>query len=141
MNLFPTVPAIGNASRFTVQQGVNPMPQMRSTINGWFKPLDLVKVTKTTVDFQTKNVETPLPARGTWQPFSTEQLKIKPEGQRSWRWFMMHTTTDVVLLTDDLVKKESTKYVVMEKGNYDENGFVVYHLVNAYDKNGGGQTT
>ena len=54
---------------------------------------------------------------------------------------MMHTTTDVVLLTDDLVKKESTEYVVMEKGNYDENGFVVYHLVNAYDKNGGGQTT
>ena len=138
MSLASTLPAIVNANRLSVEQAVNPMPQMRSTLLGWMKPLALVKITKTTVDFQTQNVETPLPAVGTWQPFTVEQLKIKPEGQRSWRWFMLHTTTDVVLLTDDLVKKSGTAYVVMEKGNYDENGFILYQLVNAFDRNGGG---
>ncbi len=78
-------------------------------------------------------------ATGTWQPFTIEQLKIKPEGQRSWKWFMLHTTTDVVLLTDDVIKKNGQSFVVMEKGNYDENGYVMYHIVDAYSLQGGGR--
>lgn len=125
--------AIVNASVRTVTQAVSPMPTMRSTLLGWFRPLGLNKVVKSVENFRTVEVEVPLPASGLWQPFSMEQLSIRPEGERSWRWFMVHTTIDVVLLTDDIITRAGVPYRVMDKGDYTDNGFVEYHIVNAYD--------
>lgn len=116
-----------------ISQAVSPMPTMRGTLLGWFRPLDLTQVVKSVENFRTVEVEKPLPANGLWQPFTMEQLSIRPEGERSWRWFMVHTTIDVVLLTDDIIKRRDVPYRVMEKNDYTDNGFVEYHIVNAYD--------
>jgi hypothetical protein len=129
---------IVNANTRSVYDGLAPMPSMRSTLLGWFRPLGLSKVTKSTVGVRTVEKETPLNASGVWQPFTAEQLSLKPEGERSWRWFMVHTTIDVVLVTDDVIVRGTEKFRVMEKLDYTENGFVEYHVINAYDGPGGG---
>jgi hypothetical protein len=126
------IAAIVNASVRNVPQAVAPMPTMRSTIMGWFRPLNLTRVIKQTVDFETKEVEIPLPALGTWQPLSHAQLVIKPEGERAWQWFEIHSTPDLKLEPDDIIFRDITPYRVMAQGSYDDNGFISYHVVNDY---------
>lgn len=130
---------IFNAASLRIDQAVSAMPTMRSTLLGWFRPLGLAKVIKKTVGVRVVEVEQPIEASGTWQPFTFEELAIKPEGQRSWRWFMVHTTPDIVLQTDDRITRNGEKFVVMAKGDYTDQAFVEYHVVNAYDLPGGGQ--
>ena len=133
------IAGIVNANSRSVEKAVSPMPTMRSTIMGYMRPLGLTKIVKTVTDFQTVETEIPIAANGTWQPFSFEQLSIRPEGERSWRWFMVHTTADVILLTDDLIVRYGTRYRVMMRGDYQDNAFVEYHVVNSYDAPGGGR--
>jgi len=123
---------IVNASTRTVPQSVAPMPVMRSTIMGWFRPLELTKVIKSTVDFQTVEVEVPVPAQGTIQQLSMQSLAIKPEGTRTWDWRQIHATPDLELLTDDVIKYQGKPYRVMAKNDYAEQGFVEYHVVSDY---------
>ncbi len=119
--------AIVNAATKTVDQAVSPM-----TIMGWLRDLALTRVTKAVSDYETTETETPLPGQGTWQPLSLEQLAIKKEGERSWRWFEIHCTTDLVLQTDDVIKRDSVPYRVMADLGWDDNGFRQYHVVNDY---------
>ena len=121
-----------NANVRSVTAAVAPMPTMRSTIMGWFRPLNLTRVIKQTVDFETKEVEIPLPAQGTWQPLSHAQLVIKPEGERAWQWFEIHSTPDLRLEPDDVIFRDGAPYRVMAQGSYDDNGFISYHVVNDY---------
>lgn len=130
---------IVNANTRTVAQAVSPMPTVRTVLNGWLRDLELTKIVKLVEGSRTEERKVPLPAQGTWQPFGPEQLKIKPEGERSWRWFMIHTTIDVVLLTDDVIARDGVNYRVMEKGDYSDNGVVEYHVVNDADSRGGGR--
>lgn len=130
---------IVNANTRTVAQAVTPMPTMRTALYGWYRDLALTKMVKKVVGSRTVETPEPLAAQGTWQPFGPEQLKIKPEGMRSWRWFMIHTTPDVVLLTDDRINRDGVNYRVMEKGDYGDQGFVEYHVINDADFPGGGR--
>lgn len=113
---------------------VSTIPTVVTAMLGWFKRLELVKVVKRTVNFEIVEVEEPLVTSGIIQPFSEEDLKILPEGERSWRWHMIHATPDLVLLTDDVVTFAGEKNRVMGKLDYSENGFVQYRVVNDYDR-------
>ncbi len=134
---------IVNARTKTVSQAVVGAagPNMRSTLMGYFRDLHLTKVVKRLVagGVRTEEVEEPFVAQGVWQPFTAEQLKLKPEGERSWRWVMIHSTTDLVLLTDDVIVRDGVKHRVMGKLDFSDQGFVEYHVVNAFDGRGGGQ--
>lgn len=126
-------PAIFNAGAQTIGQGLGPTPNMRSTLAGWVRELSLSRVVKTAVDFEIVEREVAIPGAGVWQPLSNARLAIKPEGQRSWRWFMIHATTDLKLNTDDVFTRAGTKYRVMANGEWDDNGFRLYEVVNDYD--------
>jgi hypothetical protein len=123
---------IVDANRLTVDQAVAPMPTMRSTIMGWFRPITLVVIRKQTVDFETKETEVALETRGTVQPFSATQLAIKPEGERAWKWKMIHATPDLVLSAGEVINYRGTKLRIMRQFPYDENGFVQYEAIEDY---------
>lgn len=125
-------PAIFNARSLSIGQTAGPMPNMRSTLAGWVRDLDLTIVTKETVDFEIVETEKPLPGRGVWQPLSQSRLAIKPEGERSWEWIMIHATTDLNLRTDDVIKRRGRPYRVMADMGWDDNGFRFYEVVNDY---------
>lgn len=126
-------PAIYNASQRSIEEAVSPTPSMRSTLIGYMRPLELQSVTTTTKDFETVEVVRPVQANGIWQPFKTAQLTIRPAGERTWRWFTIQTTTDVVLKTSDMIRRRGENYAVMGKADWSDNGFVEYHVVNSYD--------
>lgn len=127
---------IANACNVSVSDAALPMPSVRETIMGWFRPLTLSKVIQRTVDFETVETEIPIKTQGTVQPFSPSMLQLKPEGTRSWEWLQIHATPDLQLETEDVIRYKGTQYRVMFSNGYEENGFVEYHVVNDYQAKG-----
>ena len=121
---------IFNANSILLSQNPGTLPQMNDALFNWYQPMTFTTIVKTvgpTYDV----VETPtnVDFLGVWQPFGPEDLKMKPEGQRSWSWFMVHAEPGLVLNTDDVVLYLGIQYRVMAKYNYACYAYMEYHLV------------
>ena len=110
------------------------MPQMDSTLTGWEVPLTLIKLTQSTEEGDLVTSETRITFQGVWQPLKSEELQLKPEGQRSWEWVWIHArSSSLNLETADKVLFNNRKYKVMQKKDYGFNSFVEYQLVRDYE--------
>lgn len=110
------------------------MPQMRNTLNGWEVPINLVKITQNISEGVSTLTEENISFMGVWQPLRAEQLQSKPEGQRSWTWYWIHAKTgELNLDTADKIIFNGKRYKVMNKKDYDLNGFVEYEVILDYE--------
>ncbi len=123
---------IQSANTRSVQEAASALPNMRSTLSGWFRKLELTLVVKQTVDHQIVEVEKPLETQGVIQPLGKRELENKPEGQRAWQWFLLHTVSDLALKPDDVVGYRGARYRVMSSGAWQEYGYFGYELVQAF---------
>ncbi len=123
---------IASANKLSVSDCATPLPDLRSAVVGWFRPLILVKVQKTPVDHEIVEARTELRCMGMIQPFGPRELRIKPEGQRAWNWQMLHTTPDVALKDDEEFTIRGTRYRVMSQQNWSMYGYIAYELVQDY---------
>lgn len=110
------------------------LPTMHATIMGWFRAITIGLVSKPTVNFEVQETVRNCDTYGVIQPFRPQQLLIKPEGERSWKWVMLHCVKDpnVVIQTDDQIIIKGVKYRVMDKTDYTEYGYIQYDLVEGY---------
>ena len=108
------------------------LPSMATTLLGWFQAITVGLITKTTVNNRTIETSVNYDTRGVVQPFSPEQLEIKSEGERSWKWFMLHCQPSLVLQTDDIITIRNVRYRVMGKLGFDAYGYIQYELVDDY---------
>ena len=106
---------------------------MGATLEGWFQKIVIGLITKLTVNNRTEETQVLIETLGTIQPLSAEQLEIKPEGQRSWKWFMLHCQPSLSLQTDDTVVIRGSRYRVMGRFGYDDYGYVQYDLVKDFE--------
>ena len=109
-----------------------PMPNMATTLNGWEVPITLQIVKQNIVDGDLVITTKKINFQGCWQPLRMEQLQFKPEGQRSWDWYWLHTKTNLKLKTADKVYFKNVKYKVMSIKDYSLNGFYEYELIADY---------
>lgn len=109
------------------------LPQMGEVLPSWFQTMTFDVVTKSVVDYEVKEVLESITTQGVRQPMSAQQLSIKPEGQRAWRWETLHCLPDVKLKVDDIVIFDGVKYRVMQRWNWSEYGYLEYHLCEAYN--------
>lgn len=123
---------IPSANRLSVSDGATPLPDLRSAVTGWFRPLILVQVVKSVVNGEIVEARKELRCSGMIQPFGPRELKIKPEGQRAWNWQMLHTTPDVALKDDEEFTIKGTRYRVMSQQNWSDYGYILYELVQDY---------
>ena len=107
----------------------NNLPNMSETIKNWFQNLTFKKIVKSIVNYQAVETETIISTKGVRQPFSPQQLKVKPEGQRAWKWETLHCLADVALVPDEIVEFNSIRYRVIEKKDYTEYGYIEYEIV------------
>ena len=89
-------------------------------------------ITKTITDYNLTETATTISTKGVRQPFSAQQLSIKPEGQRAWKWEILHCLPNVKLNPDDIVVFNGVRYRVMEKLDYSEYGYLEYHIIQDY---------
>lgn len=129
---------IFNAGSLTLDQGPNGnYPNVQDALYGWLQPMTFATVVKTVgLDFQVSEVMTEVSFLGTWMPFTPRQVRMKPEGQRKWKWFTCHALPTVDLQPDQIVIYQTTQYRVRDKIDYKLNGYIEYHLVQDYSGSG-----
>lgn len=125
---------ISNAKDKTISQlnAQSALPQMGEVLLSWFQNMTFDLVTKALDEYDLKETTESINTRGVRQPFTAQQLSIKPEGQRAWKWETLHCLPDVKLNPDDIVIFNTVKYRVMSKLDYTEYGYLEYHIVQDY---------
>lgn len=105
-----------------------PMPSMRGSILGWFRPL---VVGFNTAQIQEDGTNKPyfreISTSGVLQP-RVEKLDRQSSGGRSWQHWELHCLPNLVVNTNDRIRIKGTWYTVMEKADYSANGFIRYDL-------------
>lgn len=111
------------------------MPNMSNTLTGWETSITLEIVSQdVTSDGEATFTTQQVTFLGVVQPLRTEQLELKPEGQRSWEWLWIHAKSGTLNLhTADKILFNSKTYKVEGVKDYSLNGFVEYELVRDYE--------
>lgn len=109
------------------------LPQMGEVLPSWFQTLTFDVITKSLVDYEVVETTSTITTQGVRQPMSAQQLAIKPEGQRAWRWETIHCLPDVVLKIDDVIIFNDIRYRVAHRWDWREYGYVEYEIHQAYE--------
>lgn len=112
------------------------LPDVSGAMLDWFLPMVFARVTKTIVNSHLVETSVDLNFRGVWQPLSAQDLRMKPEGQRDWKWFQVHATPDLILVPDEVITFNGTQYRVKAMYDYKEYGYLNYHLAQDYTGSG-----
>lgn len=123
---------ISNANALNLNQNTGTLPDMQDAMRSWFQPMTFTRVQKTVVNFVVIETKTDTGFMGVWQPFTVQQLSMKPEGQREWKWFTVHAQLGLNLTPDEIVIYQSQQYRVMERLDYTLYGYNEYHLCEDY---------
>lgn len=106
-------------------------PDMRSTVQGWCKPMNLYIVTLTPGEGgdavkSSRSVRTD----GCLIQSKARDLDIKEDGDgtRGWRYWALYALTDPAMKIGDQVEFGGTPYRVMASWNRSQNGFFKYAL-------------
>ena len=108
------------------------LPQMGNPVNVWSIPLTLIKIEQKIVDGDLVQSERVYQFAGCIQPFRTEDLLAKPEGQRTWSYYWVHTTSTLPFQISDKIKYQNVKYKVTGIKNYDIYGYKELEVILDY---------
>lgn len=122
----------GKNKNFQDSISTSALPQMGGVLQSWLLPMVFGIVTKTYRGGRTFESEEKLNFKGVWQPMSASKLQLKPEGQRSWKWFTVHSEPSLDLKNDQRIIYKENAYRVMERLDYTEYDYLEYHLVDDY---------
>lgn len=123
---------IKNGKDTPLNESFGNLPNMASTLDGWLMTLVFIKTIKTIINYNAVETEEEFSFQGVWQPLSLSELKMKPENERTWKWYNCHTKTDLGLKNDDIITYKDIKYRVMSTGYFEDYGYYNYHLVEDY---------
>lgn len=127
---------IKNAANTPLNANSGTVPDMSGAMLNWFQPMTFSLVTKTAKAYQVVETMTEIAFMGVWQPLSGRQLMMKPEGQRAWSWWWVHSDPSLDLKVDDVVLYLTKQYRVMAKKNYTLYQYQEYHLVTDWTDSG-----
>lgn len=105
------------------------VPDVSGALRDYFQSMVFEPLQKTVTGFQVVETPSPINFRGTIQPFTGRQLMLKPEGQRAWTWYTLHSDPVLKLQVDDVVLWQGKQTRVMGRKDYTLYGYVEYELV------------
>lgn len=112
---------------------ISGMPQMSAAFEGWMSKITFSKIVQSVVDGLVVNTPVPITIDGTWQPLDPEEIKLKPDGERSWEWIDLHVRgKNIIFATTDRVDYQGLLYKVMAVRDYTLNNYSEYHLIRDY---------
>lgn len=112
------------------------IPDVEDALSDWLKAMKIGVVTKTISDFQLSESIEYIDVLAVLQPFTTKQLQIKPEGERSWEWQTLHIKgTHREFCLDDQVYIDGMKFRIMQKFEWQRYGFIEYQIIQDFGKN------
>ena len=66
------------------------------------------------------------------QPLSAQRIAMKPEGERAWKWWMIHTFTDLYAKVGDILEITGVGYRLMACTDYSAAGYRMFEAVEDY---------
>ena len=124
---------INNAANTTLDQNSGTTPNVSGAMDNWYQPMIFGIIVKSTVNFELQETISNLSFQGLWQPLRPQQLKMKPEGERKWRWFQVFSNPALVLDIDSIITYLGTNYRVMGKEDFSLEGYARYELLEDYE--------
>jgi hypothetical protein len=131
---FPTNPGpiIGAGSRGSIVDTFASQPNLGGALSGWMRPLSIVTVrTRINAGGIAEKDERTVDTFGMKQPM-LEKLALQKEGDRSWRWYILHTTSSLRVETNDRIVLNGARYKIMTKKDHSENGYFEYEMIEDY---------
>jgi hypothetical protein len=125
---------IKNGKNTLLNQNTGTLPDVSGAMRNWFQTMTFTTIVKDVVNFEVTEIKTDITFQGVIQPFSKQDLQMKPEGQRAWRWYTLHTETQLELDPDEEVEYLGLTYRVKGKGIYNPYGYYEYELVEDYQE-------
>ena len=117
---------IVNARDKKLNSQVSGQPDLSWAVDGWFEFIFFVHVQTQLIDGFSQDILVPIKTKGQIVPMSQEQVNMKPEGARAWRWLTIHTSPDVILNPNDRIMVDDVNYRVKGIWDYRRNGFFIY---------------
>ena len=125
---------IKTARNKTLNESSGTLPNLRSVLNGYFQKMILIKSSNEIVNFRTVKSTKFITFMGVIQPFSDEQLKIEAEGQRDWKWYMLHVDPKEDIDLNDRIKYLSTTYKIMQRRAVNQYGYLEFKLIEEFQE-------
>lgn len=107
------------------------LPFVADAVKAFLQPVKIGIMQKQQIDGYTQEIPIWKSTIASRQPMS-QAMSVKKEGNRSWRWHVIHITNDVDLETDSIIVLSNVRYRVMEKMNWSEYGYFEYHVIEDY---------
>lgn len=123
-----------NGKNTSLKNSFSTLPNVSEVLPEWFQPMTFELVTKSIVDYEVQETLVEIKTQGVRQPMTAQQLSIKPEGQRGWKWETLHCLPNVKLNIDDIIIFDNVKYRVMHRWNWAEYGYLEYEICQAYEE-------
>ncbi len=117
-----------------LNQAVSGLPDLGSALPSLFYPIRAVTICKTNVDGFIQEIETAQDTQGVVQVMNAQEVVIKYEGQRTWKFFTLHCLPGMNLKPDDIVSINGTRYRCMAKEDHTMYGFLRYDLAEDYQE-------
>lgn len=127
---------IVNGNNTPLVQSMSGVPDMRDALNGYWQAMTFTTIVKTVVNMILVETPTSTDFRGVWQPLAQRAVDQKPEGQRAWSWFMVHSDICLNLAPDQVITYLGTQYRVKSLKNYQEYGYWYYEMILDYSGSG-----
>jgi len=121
-----------NAKDIPLNQNSGTVPNVSVAMQNWFQAMIFSIITKTVVNYKVVETKVDMNFRGVWQNLSPQQLQLKPEGQRAWRWYQVHAEISLQLYPDQVINYLGKDYRVMARIDQALYGYLEYHLVEDY---------
>lgn len=106
---------------------------MAATLTSWQVPLTLKKTVQNVVDGDLVATIKSYQFKGVIQPLSDEKLQSKPEGQRSWDFYWVHTNSNLPFQTADKIIYKNIRYKITAIKNYDLYGYQELEVIKDYE--------
>ena len=125
------MPPLINAKNLTIPQNVGGLPDVSAAVMMLLQPVTVMTVTQQLINGYYKPINQTIGTQASIQPLPQE-LAIKMEGERSWRWSLIHILPNVILENNDLITLFGIQYKVMKKENWAQYGYIDYFVVEGF---------
>lgn len=112
----------------------NQLPNMNAAVMAWARETRVFVTAKRTYDYKVEESYFEKTVKLFRVP-TGQSLEMKPEGQRKWNTELLYTDNDLDLKVDDIIIfdcKESEKFRVMNKTDWNQFGYIEYKITSTY---------
>lgn len=107
------------------------LPDVSVAVHAFLQQVIIQFVQTQMIDGYSKDIRRQVRTMASVQPMD-EKLAIRKEGERSWRWSVVHMSPDPGLSTDDVFELLGTTYRIMQKMNWGQYGYTEFHCIEEY---------